>query len=103
MIHDQDVFLGTLTGSAVYPREIMTLALEHKAAGLIFVHNHPSGDPNPSAEDKRLTRDLVRAARVLAIQVLDHIIIGHNAYYSFADEGLIKRFLEEYEKGFNSP
>jgi DNA repair protein RadC len=103
LIHDQDVFLGTLTGSAVYPREIMTLALEHKAAGLIFVHNHPSGDPNPSAEDKRLTRDLVRAARVLAIQVLDHIIIGHNAYYSFADEGLIKRFLEEYEKGFNSP
>ena len=81
----------------------MTLALEQSAAGLIFVHNHPSGDPNPSAEDKRLTRDLVRAARVLAIQVLDHIIIGKNSYYSFADEGLIKRFSEEYEKGFNLP
>ena len=99
LILDKDIFLGTLTGSAVYPREIMTLALEKSAAGLIFVHNHPSGDPNPSAEDKRLTRDLVRAAKVLGIQVLDHIIIGHNSYYSFADEGLIKHFTEEFEKG----
>ena len=55
-------FEGSLTGSAVYPREIMTLALEHKAAGLVFVHNHPSGDPAPSPEDQRLTRDLVWAA-----------------------------------------
>lgn len=99
LILDKDVFLGTLTGSAVYPREIMTLALEQSAAGLIFVHNHPSGDPSPSAEDKRLTRDLVRAALVLSVQVLDHIIIGHNSYYSFADEGLIKLFKEEYKKG----
>jgi len=98
LILDKDIFLGTLTGSAVYPREIMTLALEKSAAGLIFVHNHPSGDPNPSAEDKRLTRDLVRAAMVLGIQVLDHIIIGHSSYYSFADEGLIKHFTEECEK-----
>jgi DNA repair protein RadC len=99
LILDKDVFQGSLTGSAVYPREIMTLALEQSAAALIFVHNHPSGDPHPSAEDKRLTRDLVRAARVLAIQVLDHIIIGRNSYYSFADEGLIKSFSDEYEKG----
>lgn len=103
LILDKDVFLGTLTGSAVYSREIMTLALEKNAAGLIFVHNHPSGDPNPSAEDKRLTRDLIRAAMVLGIQVLDHIIIGQNSYYSFADEGLIKSFIEEYEKGLTLP
>ncbi len=102
LIYDQDVFFGTLTGSAVYPREIMSLALEHKAAGLVFVHNHPSGDPNPSAEDKRLTRDLIWAAKLLAIQVLDHIIIGHNAYYSFADQGLIKRFQTEYEQRLNT-
>jgi DNA repair protein RadC len=103
LIFDQDVFLGSLTGSAVYPREVMALALERQAAGLVFVHNHPSGDPTPSAEDQRLTRDLIWAARLLTIQVLDHIIIGHNTYYSFADEGQIKRFHKEYEQRFNSP
>ena len=103
LILDQDVFFGTLAGSAVYPREIMTLALENKAAGLVFVHNHPSGDPSPSPEDKRLTRDLVWAAKLLMVQVLDHIIIGNNTYYSFADDGLIKRFTNEYEQRLNLP
>ena len=97
------MFFGTLAGSAVYPREIMTLALEHKAAGMVFVHNHPSGDPSPSPEDKRLTRDLVWAAKLLMVQVLDHIIIGNNTYYSFADDGLIKRFADEYEERLNLP
>ncbi len=92
LIKDENIFLGSLTGSAVYPREIMTRALELRAAGLVFVHNHPSGDPAPSAEDHRLTRDLIWGARLLHIQVLDHIIIGNNRYYSFADEGLVKRF-----------
>ncbi len=101
LIHDQDVFFGTLTGSAVYPREIMSLAIEHKAAGLVFVHNHPSGDPAPSPEDKRLTRDLIWAARLLGIQVLDHIIIGFNSYHSFADQGAIRQFTCEYEQHFN--
>jgi DNA repair protein RadC len=101
LIADQDLFLGSLTGSAVYPREIMAQALENKAAGLVFVHNHPSGDPAPSAEDRRLTRDLVWASQLLMLQVLDHLIIGNNTYYSFADEGLIKRFLEEYTQRFN--
>jgi len=101
LLFDQDMFFGTLTGSAVYPREIMSLALERKAAGLVFVHNHPSGDSAPSAEDQRLTRDLIWAARLLTIQVVDHVIIGHNAYYSFADQGIIKRFLNEYEQKFN--
>jgi DNA repair protein RadC len=103
LILDQDVFFGTLAGSAVYPREIMTLALEHKAAGMVFVHNHPSGDPSPSPEDKRLTRDLVWAAKLLMVQVLDHIVIGNNTYYSFADDGLIKRFTNEYEERLNLP
>jgi DNA repair protein RadC len=103
LIYDQDMFFGTLTGSAVYPREILTLALERKAAGLVFVHNHPSGEPAPSPEDRKLTRDLIWAARLLSIQVIDHIIIGHNRYYSFADQGLIKRFLSEYDQNFNHP
>ena len=100
LILDQDVFLGSLTGSAVYPREIMTLALENRAAAMVFVHNHPSGDPAPSPEDRKLTRDLVWASQLLMIQVLDHVIIGHNTYYSFADEGLIKSFTKEFEKTF---
>jgi DNA repair protein RadC len=103
LIVDQDVFQGTLTGSAVYPREIMTLALEHKAAALVFVHNHPSGDPAPSGEDRKLTRDLVWAAQLLMIQVLDHVIIGQNTYYSFADDGLIAHFIQDYQHTFRSP
>ena len=103
LILDQDVFLGSLTGSAVYPREIMTLALEYKAAGLVFVHNHPSGDPTPSAEDRNLTRELVWSSHLLMIQVLDHIIIGHNTYFSFADEGLISGFVKEFHHIFQRP
>ncbi len=98
LLLDQDVFLGSLTGSAVYPREVMTLALEHKAASLVFVHNHPSGDPSPSIEDRDLTRSLVWCSKLLMIQVLDHIIIGNNTYYSFADEGLINHFIKEYDQ-----
>ena len=101
LLFDEDMFLGSLTGSAVYPREIMALALEKKAAALVFVHNHPSGDPTPSAEDQRLTRDLVWSAKLLMIQVLDHIVIGQGTYYSFADEGLIKRFTNEYDQKFS--
>ncbi|RLC25167.1 MAG: hypothetical protein DRH56_05955, partial [Deltaproteobacteria bacterium] len=101
LILDQDVFLGTLSASAVYPREIITLALEHRAAAMVFVHNHPSGDPAPSPEDRRLTRDLVWAARLMMIQVLDHIVIGRNRYYSFADEGLIKTYSDAYDDGLS--
>ncbi len=97
LILDQDVFLGSLTGSAVYPREIMASALDNKASSLVFVHNHPSGDPSPSAEDRKLTRDLVWASSLLMIQVLDHLIIGNNTYYSFADQGLIRKFVKDYE------
>lgn len=101
LISDQDVFLGSLTGSAIYPREVVTLALENRAAALVFVHNHPSGDPTPSNEDRNLTRDLVWASQLLMVQVLDHVIIGNNTYYSFADEGLIKRYTKEFEQRFD--
>jgi len=103
LILDQDVFVGSLSGSAVYPREIISLALEHKAAAMVVVHNHPSGDPTPSSEDRKLTRDLTWASQLLMIQVLDHLIIGNNTYYSFADEGLIRAFVGEFEQRFNPP
>ncbi len=103
LIKDQDVFYGTLTGSAVYPREVISLALEYKASALVFAHNHPSGDPAPSQDDHHLTRSLVWAARLLSVDVLDHLVIGQNAYYSFADEGFIHLFREEFDKRFAAP
>lgn len=78
---------GTLGTTAVYPRRIVESALENRAAALILAHNHPSGDPDPSAEDVRLTRQIIAAADLLSIRVLDHIIIGRNTYYSMRREG----------------
>ena len=98
VIEVEDVFEGTLTASAVYPREIVEKAIKHSAASLIFAHNHPSGNPEPSDNDKQITRDLVFAGNVMQIKVLDHIIIGDNSYFSFADKGLI----EEYDQAFLS-
>ena len=87
---------GTLNSSSVSPREVMENAIKNHAASLIFVHNHPSGNSEPSAGDKEVTRDLVYAGSIMRIKVLDHIIIGNNRYFSFAGEGLI----EQYEMNF---
>ncbi len=92
IIDEKTLFEGTVDSSAVYPREIVKDALRYDASSLIFVHNHPSGDPEPSASDKRITKDLVLAARIMQLNVLDHIIIGDDRYYSFADHGLIEDF-----------
>jgi DNA repair protein RadC len=96
IIDTADLFEGTVNSSAISPREVMENAINHNAASLIFVHNHPSGNPEPSPNDKQVTRDLVYAGSIMQIRVLDHIIIGNNKYYSFAAEGLI----EEYELDF---
>ena len=97
ILEEKTVFEGTVDSSAVYPREIVKEALRCDASSLIFVHNHPSGDPEPSASDREITRELVFAASVMQLKVLDHIIIGNNRYFSFADDGLI----EEYGIMFN--
>jgi len=96
IIDTEDVFQGTVNGSFVPPREIMERALEKSATALIFAHNHPSGQTEPSQSDRQLTRDLVYAGSIMQIRVLDHIIVGENRYYSFAGEGLI----DEYEVDF---
>ena len=88
---------GTLTASSVYPREVVDSALRHKAAALIFAHNHPSGDPQPSPEDVSITRQLVFSGKVMGITVHEHIIIGDNCYYSFADQGHIASMGREYD------
>ena len=96
IIDTADLFEGTVNGSSVSPREIMEGAIKYNAVSLIFVHNHPSGSPEPSTSDKELTRELAYAGKIMHIKVLDHIIIGDNRYFSFADDGLIG----EYELDF---
>ena len=96
IIDTEELFKGTLDSIHIYPRDIEAGAISHSAAGLIFAHNHPSGDPKPSRNDKQITRDLVFIGKVLQINVVDHIVIGDNRYYSFADAGLIAK----YEKDF---
>jgi len=96
VIEEKTLFEGTVDTSAVYPREIMKEALRYNASALIFVHNHPSGDPQPSESDREITRELVFASSTMQLKVLDHIVIGNNRYFSFADQGLI----EEYEVHF---
>ena len=91
-----DLFKGTHSSIVVQPRRIVESAMKHRADALIFVHNHPTGDPAPSRTDKQLTRDLVYVGMVLQIKVLDHIIIGENRYFSFADEGLIQNYEDNF-------
>ncbi len=80
---------GTLTSSLVHPREVFRQAIAEAAAGVIVVHNHPSGDPTPSAEDRAVTRQLVEAGRLLDLPVYDHVIVGADRYFSFAEAGLL--------------
>ena len=96
IIETADLFEGTINSSSISPREVVESAIKNNAASLIFVHNHPAGNPQPSKSDKEVTRDLVYAGSIMRIRVLDHIIIGNNRYFSFAGEGLI----EEYELDF---
>ena len=83
------LFEGTLTTSAVYSREVIKLILSHDAAAAIFVHNHPSGNPAPSQDDIEITKRLQAACRSIDVQVHDHLIIGGNKLFSFAEKGLL--------------
>jgi DNA repair protein RadC len=84
------VSMGSLTASIVHPRETFKAAILANAAAIICGHNHPSGDPQPSQEDRAITLRLVDAGKLLGINVVDHIIIGSaGRYFSFADEGLL--------------
>ena len=83
------LFMGTINHSVVHPREIFKNAYLTSASGIICLHNHPSGDINPSLEDKRLTKALVDIGRLQNIPVLDHIIIGEDNYFSFMENDLL--------------
>lgn len=89
VIRCDDLFMGTLDGAAVYPREVAVRALQYRAAAVIFAHNHPSGVAEPSSADRRITERLVAALGLLDIRVLDHIIVGAGQEFSFAEGGLL--------------
>jgi len=88
-----DIDLGTVDRVNPSVRDILITALKYQAPSMIVAHNHPSGNIEPSEADKRLTQNLVKAALAMELRIFDHVIIGENSYFSFADEGLI----EEYE------
>ena len=87
VIKEDRISEGTLTSSLVHPREVFASAVRAAAASLVVVHNHPSGDPTPSREDEQITGRLTEAGKVLGIHMVDHVIIGGEKYYSFADQG----------------
>ncbi len=89
LIREVLISIGSLSTSVVHPREVFAPAVRDSTAALIFLHNHPSGDPAPSREDRECTQRLIHAGQILGIRVLDHIVLGHDDYYSFADAGLL--------------
>jgi DNA repair protein RadC len=89
LIREVLVSIGSLSTSVVHPREVFAPAVRDSTAAIIFLHNHPSGDPAPSREDRDCTQRLVHAGQILGIRVLDHVVLGHEDYYSFADSGLL--------------
>ncbi|MDD5448571.1 MAG: DNA repair protein RadC [Actinomycetota bacterium] len=92
-----EVSRGTLTASIVHPREAFWMAVRRSAYGVIFAHNHPSGDPQPSGEDRRVTTRLCKVGSILGIPVLDHIVLGtRDSYYSFADSGGLDGWNREF-------
>lgn len=84
------VSLGCLTESVVHPREVFKSAIIKSACSLIFCHNHPSGESGPSSNDITITQVLKKGGEILGFKILDHIILGENSIFSFAEEGLLK-------------
>lgn len=84
-----EVSVGSLNASVVHPREVFSEAIKNKAASVVFAHNHPSGDPEPSEDDLLLTKKLVESGKILGIEVFDHIIVVKDGFFSFKNKGII--------------
>ena len=84
-----EVSIGSLNASIVHPREVFSEAIKNKAASVIFVHNHPSGDPEPSEDDLEITKRLVDGGKILGIEVVDHVIVAKDKFLSFKEKNLI--------------
>lgn len=89
LISHESLFIGTIDSCAVHPREVAKLALSLNAAAIIFAHNHPSGNPEPSAADRQITERLKKALALIDVRVLDHIVIGEGTSVSLAERGWI--------------
>ncbi len=89
LICTEPLFVGTITSSAVFPREVVQRILDVGAAAVMFAHNHPSGETTPSSSDRAVTKKLQTALDSIDVEVLDHLIIGAGEYFSFADSNLI--------------
>jgi DNA repair protein RadC len=89
IIRNEPISIGTLDTSLLHPREVFGPALTDGASSIIIVHNHPSGNPEPSDEDKKVTLALSSAGKIVGIQLIDHIIIGEQGYFSFSEQGLL--------------
>jgi DNA repair protein RadC len=89
MVYKKPMFIGTLNANLVHPREIFAEALKQNAASVILVHNHPSGDPEPSQDDLEITKRIQEAGKIMGIDVLDHIIITKTKVFSFKEKKLI--------------
>jgi len=84
-----EVSVGSLNASIVHPREVFSEAIKNKAASVIFAHNHPSGDPEPSEDDLVITKRLAEAGKILGIEVTDHVIVAKKTYFSFKENKLL--------------
>jgi len=89
VVGHKEISSGTLTSSLVNPNEVFTAAMRLRVPAIICCHNHPSGDPMPSMDDQEITRRLKECADMMMIRFLDHIILGHERFFSFSDRGLL--------------
>lgn len=90
LIGESDISKGTVNASLITPRELFIEALQKNAVSIIILHNHPSGDPAPSREDRLITERIRQAGELIGIELLDHIVIGNNCYISFSEQGLLE-------------
>jgi DNA repair protein RadC len=95
LLGEQEITEGTPTQATVYVRRVIEEALRLSAAGLFLVHNHPSGNPEPSAGDDETTQHLCRACKLIGLILLDHVIVGENEHYSYSDSGRLQELMNE--------
>ncbi len=89
IIKYEEISTGNLNSSLVHPREVFKVAIDNLAASLILVHNHPSGNPQPSSEDIKVTKKLIEAGNIFEIKIIDHLIVAGNNFTSFVEKGII--------------
>ena len=89
LVYKETISMGTLNANLVHPREVFEPALKYSAAQIIVAHNHPSGDPKPSEDDLEVTKRLTEAGKMMGIEVMDHVIVSKNSYFSFKEEKIL--------------